>query len=244
MKNEFDIIAVSETWCNDGNININLPYQIPNYTAIHQIRKCSNKGGGLVLYIHKTITFNALEKLGNNNEHIESLSVEIIRKNQKNIILSCIYRPSRGDPNIFTSKMKELVERNKPKQKPLVLNGDLNLNSLDYATSNRVQNFFNLAFENDVFTVINRPTRITKTKETTIDHILTNTILEFEVHSGIIKNDVSDHFGIFCVLKTDLERKSNNEYILRRDIGESNVEKFKRAYKHCRLEFNYSKFKS
>ena len=29
------------------------------------------------------------------------------------------------------------------------------------------------------------------------------------------------------MLKTDLERKSNNEYILQRDIGESNVEKFK-----------------
>ena len=75
--------------------------------------------------------------------------------------------------------------------------------------------------------MINQPTRITKTSETAIDHILTNIILEFEVHSGIIKNDISDHFGIFCVLKTDLERKSNNEYILRRDICESNVEKFK-----------------
>ena len=88
-----------------------------------------------------------------------------------------------------------------------VLIGDLNLNSLDYATNNHVQNFFNLAFENGVFPVINRPTRITKTSETAIDHILTNTILEFEVHSGIIKNDISDHFDIFCVLKTDLERK-------------------------------------
>ena len=66
-----------------------------------------------------------------------------------------------------------------------------------------------------------------KTSETAIDHILTNTILDFEVHSGIIKNDISDHFGISCVLKTDLERKSNNEYILQRDIGESNVEKVK-----------------
>ena len=74
--------------------------------------------------------------------------------------------------------------------------------------------------------MINRPTRIMKTSETAIDHILTNTI-EFEVHSGTIKNDISDHFGIFCVLKTDLERKSNNEYILQRDVVESNVEKFK-----------------
>ena len=102
-----------------------------------------------MLYIHKTITFNALEKLSNNNKHIGSLSIEIIRKNQ-NIILSCIYRPQRGDPNIFTSKIKELTERNKQKQKLLVLIGDLNLNSLDYATNNHVQNF-----ENGVFRVIN-----------------------------------------------------------------------------------------
>ena len=62
-------------------ITINSLYQIPNYTPIHQIRKTSNKDGDLVLYIHKTITFNALEKLSNNNEHIESISIEIIRKN-------------------------------------------------------------------------------------------------------------------------------------------------------------------
>ena len=118
MNNDFDIIAISETWCNDDNINLNSLYRIPNYTAIHQIRKTGNKGGGLVLHMHKTITFNPLEKLSNNNEHIESLSVEIIRKNQKNIILSCICR----DPIIFTSKIKDLAERNKKKTKTACLN--------------------------------------------------------------------------------------------------------------------------
>ena len=93
MKNKFDIIAISEMWCNGDNINRNSLYQITNYTLIHQIRKTGNKGGSLVLYMHKTIKFNALEKLSNNNKHIESVSVEIIRKNQKNKILSCIYRP-------------------------------------------------------------------------------------------------------------------------------------------------------
>ena len=68
---------------------------------------------------------------------------------------------------------------------------------------------------------------MTKTSETAIDHMLTNTILEFQVPSGIIKNDISGHFGIFCVLKTDLERKSNNEFIQQRDAGYNNVEKFK-----------------
>ena len=95
--------------------------------------------------------------------------------------------------------------------------------------NNHVQNLFKLSFENDVFPVINwiKKTRIRKTSETAVDHILTNNTLEFEVHSGIKKNDISNHFSFFCVLKTDLERKSNNEYIPRKDIDESNVEKFK-----------------
>ena len=86
---------------------------------------------------------------------------------------------------ISKSKIKELAERNKQKQKPLVLIGDSNLTSLDYATKNNVQNFFNLAFENGVFPVINQPIRITKTSETAIDHKLMSTILEFKVHNGI-----------------------------------------------------------
>lgn len=76
MKNEFDVIAISET-----SININSLYQISNYILNHQIRKTGNKGRGLAPYTYKTVTFNTLETLSNNNEYIESLSVEIIMKN-------------------------------------------------------------------------------------------------------------------------------------------------------------------
>ena len=37
MKNEFDLIAISETWCTDDSINVNSLYQIPNYIPIDQI---------------------------------------------------------------------------------------------------------------------------------------------------------------------------------------------------------------
>ena len=49
-----------------------------------------------------------------------------------------------------------------------------------------------LVFENFAFPVTNGPTRITKESGTKIDHILTNTILDFEVQTGIIKDDRSD----------------------------------------------------
>ena len=92
MKNEFDVKPISKMWYNDDSINVNLLYQIANYLPIHQFRKTGINGGALALYIHKTITFNTLEKLSNNNEHIENLSFKTIRKNLKTIISLCIYK--------------------------------------------------------------------------------------------------------------------------------------------------------
>ena len=64
------------------------------------------------------------------------------------MILLCIYRPPRGNQNVFTSKIKYLIERYKPNQKSFVVVGDLNLNSLNYTTNNLAQNLFNLVIEN------------------------------------------------------------------------------------------------
>ena len=46
-----------------------------------------------------------------------------------------------------------------------------------------------------VFSVINWSTRIANISQTVIDHILTNTTLDFEIKIKIIKNDIIDHFG-------------------------------------------------
>ena len=116
MKNELDVIAIPETWCNDQSTNVNSLYQIRNHIPIHRILKTGNKSGGLTLLIHQTITFEALEKLSNNKKHIENLFEEIIHKI---IILWCIYRPPRGNQNIFTCKAKGLIERYKQNQKSL-----------------------------------------------------------------------------------------------------------------------------
>ena len=120
MKNELDVIAISETWYNDWSTNVNSLYQIRNHIPIHRILKSGNKSGGLALLIHKTITFETLEKLSNNKKHIENVFEEMI---QKIIILRCIYRPPRGNHNIFTCKAKVLIGRYKQNQKSLVFVG-------------------------------------------------------------------------------------------------------------------------
>ena len=59
-----------------------------------------------------------------------------------------------------------------------------------------------------------------------ITYSQTRYILDFEVQTGIVRNYISDHFGIFCVIRTTLERK-NKECIVWRNITGSTVEKCK-----------------
>ena len=86
-----------------------------------------------------------------------------------------------------------------------------------------------------VFPVINGPTRITKASATAIDHIFTNTILDFEVQSGKIKTVIIAHFGIFCLKDSFKKKKNIDECIIRRNIIESSVKILKNlSYgKHC-----------
>ena len=51
--------------------------------------------------------------------------------------------------------------------------------------------------------VINKPTRVTKTTVTAIDHIITNSLLYRTIDTGVIKLDISDHFPIFLIPGTE-----------------------------------------
>ena len=96
-----------------------------------------------------------------NNNDIECLNIEIASKASKNVTIPCIYRPSRGDAHKFLDEMKGHIIKNKCQEKPLFLVCALNINSLDYSRNTNVRHFFNFVFQNIIFPVINRPTRVT-----------------------------------------------------------------------------------
>ena len=102
-------------------------------------------------------------------------------------------------------QIEQVVHNSKHSTKSFFLVADLNLSSLDYSSSTPVKNFFNLAFENGNFPVINRPTRVTSASATATDHILTNTIRDQDLENGII--DISDHFPIFTILNSKIHNQ-------------------------------------
>ena len=98
---------------------------------------------------------------------------------------------------------------------------------MDYSRNTHVHDFFNFVFQNGIFPVINRPTRKTKSSATVIDHILTNTIIGSHIQSGILKTDISDHFAVFSLIKTNFELTNIKKTIIKRDIDEDSMKYFK-----------------
>ena len=102
-----------------------------------------------------------------NSDDIECACIEIVRNNVKNVIVSCIYGPLRGNSHKLLNEIKTIIC--KKHEKPFFL---LNLNFSDYSINRNVCDFFNLVFQNGVFSLVNSPTRVTKSSATIIGHVL------------------------------------------------------------------------
>jgi len=48
------------------------------------------------------------------------------------------------------------------------------------------------------FSIITKPTRVTDSSSTIIDHILTNNAIH-TIIPGVIRTDLSDHYSTFCL---------------------------------------------
>ena len=111
--------------------------------------------------------------------------------------------------------------------KAAFLLGDFNWNALDYDTNKLFKNVFNLVLQQGFLPLIQRPTRVTRTSATAIDHILTNRVLENKIESGIIKTDISNHFPTFIVLKTNETCSLGKTKLIKHDISSDYTDTFK-----------------
>ena len=187
-------------------------FQLPNYSLIHQNRTGSKKGGGVCIFIHNSITYKTRSYLSINDENTESLCVELINKNSKNVLVCSIYPTGKIKP--FKKYLKDAMCKNQRNNKPI--SGDFNLNILDYETNPKIKNFTNLLFQHNFIPLINRPTRITKRTATAIDNIITNSINNSKLTTGVVKTDLTDHFPIFLTSETTVDIYENTTSIFKR----------------------------
>jgi len=89
-KEDFDIVAITESWVNVNTRDFIAEFAIPSYTILHKDRTDFRIGGGVLLLIKDSL--NVIEKNCQANDH-DIISIEIIDQNRKKIQFTLVYRP-------------------------------------------------------------------------------------------------------------------------------------------------------
>ena len=228
-KFTFDIIGVSEVFECDRDSRLNLP-------GFHNFIKRTRhdcKRGGIGLFVREDLHFKVREDLSVFIPHIfESLFIEIITsvKSSANKIVGVIYRPNthpRADIDIFTETLYSIMDLINAEKKQSTIMGDLNIDLLKYNIHEQTKNYVDNVFSRGFVPLISKPTRVTTSSASLIDHMYTNSIPTTTI-TGIIINDVADHFGIFHIEK---KKPTHKRKIIgkKRIFSEANLEIFKES---------------
>ena len=210
LDNKPDILCLTEIWQAE-NMNID----IDNYKSpIINCRK-SKKGGGVAIYIHKSLNHCNIDA------NITNDDIETTGANINGRIYITIYRPPKGNIENFAKEIINLKEKYSNKEINFIGDTNLNINSRVYET---------LA-DNNLLPVIHKYTRITNNSSTTIDNILTTS----NNYEGIIiPCSISDHFITLKIEKRASNRKLKTTLI--RDTKKENIHNLRNELRNTNWE--------
>ena len=226
-KVTIDVISLQEVWTiYDQDI-----FKIDDYIFIYKCRK-NKGGGGIAYYIHKNLKFKILNELSTFEEGLfESLTIQL-EYNKEKFVLSNVYRPNTSIMGFTESQQMDFFIDNFSNLQSKLMSfkcasyifTDSNFDILKYHCHEKTNDFLENCIANGFLSLITRPTRISRTSATCIDQIFTNA-KDNSFHSGILLNDISDHFPIFTI--TPYSYKASKEScFFTRNINEEKITGF------------------
>ena len=148
--------------------------------------------------------------------------------NKGSTFVNVLYRPPNGKIEPFETFIVKLLSFVKNANKNLHIAGNFNLNLLDHESNKKVHDFFNTIYRNGMIPTINKPTRVTRTTATAIDHVLTNSFIDRNFKSEIFKSDISDHFSVcFIIPSTKPKIENKISFIFKRIFNFEAINTFK-----------------
>jgi len=154
----------------------------------------------------------------------ESLWIEVCICNKKCVIV-VICRHPNNDIQSSTHNLSETLHHWSNSKLPFLICGDININLLQQDTVLSVSNYVSTYNSYNCLELITKPTRITTTSSTLIDHIYTN-LPARKLTPGILINDLSDHLPVFVSIRSKISKKCNLKSGNRHDYSNFNAENF------------------
>ena len=104
MNFYFNLICFLEAWLDSETLSTSCSlHELPNYKSIHQVRNYS-KGGGVSIYIKKSLNFKLRPDLSINSQDAQPLSILFYK--EQNTLINVLYRPSKGVTAPFERYLK------------------------------------------------------------------------------------------------------------------------------------------
>ena len=124
FKHIFDVIGIAETNTDKECKDL---YLLNGYSSIYQNRVSNKrKGSGVGLYIHEKHIYTKLNAQSLITENIESIFVKISHP-LGDIFVGVIYRPPRGNLNMFNSELSSIMSSFCESENIFII-GDFNIN--------------------------------------------------------------------------------------------------------------------
>ena len=182
-------------------------FNLPDYTLLSRPR-ADKRGGSVGLYVTDKTNFKLRDDLVTNPVtcQYESLFIETVMHDHK-VIIGVIYKPPESNTDIFVAHFSDLMGIISKERKQCILMGDFNLDLNKIDTHNQTKDFIHSLYTNAFYPTISKPTRITDHSATLLDNIITN-ITGYCIKSGVLYNDISDHFPVFNLLQINSKLKS------------------------------------
>ena len=191
---QVDIICLSETRLTFDKIAMT---NINGYNFFY----CNSpdRASGSGMYVSKRLKCRQLQQNKINCEGCEDVWVEIISKTT--VVVGSVYRHPSGVLSEFEEAYLNSLKKIR-KQNYLVL-GDFNINynKLSVAPSS-IANYANSINLLGCNQIVDKPTRITNSASSIIDHIYANQNLLINIYPRVITYDISDHLPLLVEYKT------------------------------------------
>ena len=200
-RSNVHILGISETWLTKA-----LPDNVISLSGFNIYRRDRNyftptttqikKGGGICLYIRDTLngTVKELKDMNVCNTYVECQWLQISFPNQLNIIIGNVYRPPQGNVESYIEYMEGCLENIDYVHSDVFIMGDINIDFSD-RNNEAVKDLKEFPSQSGLVNQIKTTTRFSKTKNSCLDHIYTNSNIVNE--SGTLDVNISDHLPVF-----------------------------------------------
>ena len=140
----YDVVCACETWLN----NLILCSEIlPNYGSIFRCDRADRIGGGVLVAVKTSIQVTRRHDLEPDNT--ELVVTELMKSNNKPIILYTFYRPPDSKPDVL-QQLNDSIQNN-PESSRIVLVGDFNLPSVKWSSDQKTPINIGGPAENEIF---------------------------------------------------------------------------------------------